>query len=591
MRGRVLLTAPDQRSDFGPIRRLWASTRHPAESPAIAASLISAAFFGVMYAVLQHGYWMNDDLKIIWNIVGYPGGSGPIPFMIHSNVLLGFLLAALYSLPTDLNWEMHFFATLDVLAVWALLYCVFTMLRPLAHRLVAAMAILAGYGTLTLNITYTFTAVLVALAGVCLMLSAARNDGSARRWEQAAGIALVVASTLIRIRAIGLVLIFAVPALPFLRGSIRWRPLLATSLWAAVLAGAAFAADRLYVRAAPEWNRFYAYNHVREQLHDAHRLANLHNQIRRVGWTPNDQELFAHWFFPDSQIYSFDHIQYLVDHVPGSSQDLGASGAAFVDALANPRIFIYTGFLLAILLLTLGTPRPSMASLGVMVVAMVAVGENFLLTWAYKDPDYVLLSTLNGSLVLGLLLLARRPVTQGTASPLQSLRRPLVAAAVALVSAASILSLLMTVYASRENAAKQRAYRGIEADLQRLQVGGLLPPGALIISPAHGLPFEWSAPFQLDLPRVSYLDTGWITFSPPYERLLRTRKMDPLPDMLYRKTDIFLMTRSSFTPYLARYFAEHEAINVDFVPLYAMPNTADIPGYDDIFLYRVVAVK
>ena len=140
---------------------------------------------------------------------------------------------------------------------------------------------------------------------------------------------------------------------------------------------------------------------------------------------------------------------------------------------------------------------------------------------------------------------------------------------------------------SRTNALHREEYSTIRRDLAALQQDGRLPQGALIVSPAHGLPYEWSNPFELDRPVPAYLDTGWITFSPSYMATLAAFNVTSLPDALYSRNDILLMTQEDFTPFLSRYYAEHLDLSVEYEALYQMPNPHGWAGYDDIILYRV----
>jgi hypothetical protein len=109
------------------------------------------------------------------------------------------------------------------------------------------------------------------------------------------------------------------------------------------------------------------------------------------------------------------------------------------------------------------------------------------------------------------------------------------------------------------------------------------------VSPAHGLPYEWSYPFTLDRPSPAYLDTGWLTFSPTYYKILAHFGIASLPLALLQRDDIYLMAEESLTVFIARYYREHFSLDVDFREIYAMPNPRHRPGYDDIRIYSLHA--
>ena len=109
-------------------------TAFPANLDAnIGASLLLAIiFFGIILGWLHPGYYIIDDPKIIATASGYIGGK-PLPFLVYSNVLLGMILAPLYSLGTNINWEIWLFICINFISVWSLLYAILS--APLATHL------------------------------------------------------------------------------------------------------------------------------------------------------------------------------------------------------------------------------------------------------------------------------------------------------------------------------------------------------------------------------------------------------------------------------------------------------------------------
>ena len=84
------------------------------------ALLVTTVFFALVLGILHPGYAINDDIKIIAIAAGYPGVQ-PSPFLIFSNVLLGFLLVALYKIPSSVNWEIILFLVVDGISLYTLL--------------------------------------------------------------------------------------------------------------------------------------------------------------------------------------------------------------------------------------------------------------------------------------------------------------------------------------------------------------------------------------------------------------------------------------------------------------------------------------
>lgn len=224
---------------------------------------------------------------------------------------------------------------------------------------------------------------------------------------------------------------------------------------------------------------------------------------------------------------------------------------------------------------------------------MVSLAENAFLAWFYKNPDWVLFTLLANTAMLMVLLLGwpdAAPVPASTQSRTTHWAfLPWLGLLPALVALAILLN--QTVAASNENLSKQLAYRQILADIGRLQSEGQIAPDAIIISPSHGIPWEWSNPLILDFPQIPFLDTGWITFSPFYEGALQHYDLEPLPQAIVGKSNVYLMTKLIFQPFLAQYYQEHEHMAVTFEPIYNIPAAYHAVEYTDTQLYRVVRAR
>jgi hypothetical protein len=558
--------------------------------PFVASLFITIVFYIIYLGFLHPGYAINDDLKIISIVSGYPAGN-PAPFLIFSNVLLGFLLTPLYALHTPLNWEMLLFCAINFLSLWVLLYIIHSGSMRSRYKLIGEIIILACANYYALNITFTSTASLACFAGTCLILSGVKSTITLKKKSILCGISLIVLASLIRIQMLAISLACTLPVIIFLTRFLKIRILVAVFIITGVFVFAGYGFDKLFVHANPDWNAYYFYNLTAQQLQDAHRLENLHSQIKRFGWSSNDQELFARWFFPDAGIYSIDRIRYLVEHVPGTSQNAAGSVKNFLSSLVNPTAI---PFLLIVVSIWLFIPiwslpiRPSMALITIFLLCMA---ENLALVWGYKDPEYVLLSSLANMGIFSVVIfdwLAIGELKLMNSLPLSGFARIINYGFILTLSLAVGMVISQAFAASQNNMNKQIAYQHILADLNRLHLDGEIPQNSLIISPAHGLPLDWSNPFVLAFPSVPYLDTGWITFSPSYNHVLQEYGIQSLPDALYQKNNIYLMTKSTFTVFLGRYYQEHENISVVFQPIYTMPNPLNLATYDNVQLYKVV---
>src|SRR4030042_6686577 len=128
------------------------------QRPFVAAAMLTTTSVCFILLVLRPGYWINDDVKIVWNLAGYPGYGAPTEFIIHNNILLGLVLAPLYGLHASPNWYVILLATTNALAIWAFLALGLAASYPSASTRLGLAVIVAGTSTLVLDVTYTVSA-------------------------------------------------------------------------------------------------------------------------------------------------------------------------------------------------------------------------------------------------------------------------------------------------------------------------------------------------------------------------------------------------------------------------------------------------
>jgi hypothetical protein len=556
--------------------------------PSVLALLLTGATLFVVLGFLRPGYWINDDLKIAWLLAGYPAAGDPIPFAVHSNVLVGLLLVPLFNYAGSINWFAIFLELTNAVSAAILVYLAMSAFRQPRQRLIAGLVVLGGMALFFLEVSFTISAFLASLAGFVLVWTSTQHP-TLRRGHALAGIAMVLLGSVIRLEMLLMATAISLPPLLFL--SIRLRRFVSILAIIGFVVFAAYALGRLYVRARPDWNTFYAYTQVREQIHDTHRLANVHGQIRRIGWTPNDQELFARWHYPDQSTYSYEHLAYLQEKVSPFSQNPGATLAAWFPQMLGGRNTPYLVVLLGILAWAASQQLDYRRQFALAGTALAAIAIDAALAIVYKNPDYVQACTVAAAALLAAPLLrpdeVRRQLPRGSGDPRGPARLGLACVGLVLIAVGTALELGNVFSSSSTNALRREEYAQIRSDLLALADTHVLPQLALIVTPAHGLPYEWSDPFELDRPVPAFLDTGWITFSPSYRSTLEKFRIDSLPEALVSRDDVFLMTQEDLTPFMSRYYDEHYGMAVEFDPLYQMPNPSHWAGYDRIFIYRI----
>ncbi len=517
----------------------------------IISFLCTTAFFVLYLAVFRLSYLVNDDITIISLVSGYLGGK-PVPFTVYSNVIWGFILNAMYSIHTNLNWEIWLFMLVNFLSVWVLGYVALS--RPLhnIYKLAAILAILTCDGFFLVNITYTEIAAFAILAGLCLILMTAYPPILLNRLLWVCGGFLILIGSLLRIDAVYLVLLTILPsALMLYRIFDRKRLALALAFTSLMVVGC-YAFNKIYVGAYPDWNSYYIYNHARSMIQDTPRahIENIRDALPHVGWTGNDYSLFINWFFPDQKVYSLSQLQYLVNHVSDNESSINDAVMSYFHFhhIFNARdTFPYLLVIVATWILALTHPslRGALPALAMLLVSSLIL--IVYLVWKENLPLHVWYSFLATIGIFGLCILSWHiNAAETNAHAEQKMLSPVVSLVVlVMISAAFILVLYWASVETRENISKQSAYQQMLAELDSLQAKGKITSNALIISPAIGIPIEWSNPLFLNLPRIQYFQMEWLTFSPVYEEVLQDYGVQSLPAGFYQNNNIYLITRTS----------------------------------------------
>ncbi len=559
-----------------------------AARPILASFLIALLFFVLCLAVLRPGYDSNDEAAMISLLTGYPGAA-PSPFMVYTNVLLGFILVPLYSLWGSVNWYVVLLALAGFLSVWALLSVVIAGKMAAGLKAAAVGAVLLSDLRLQLDLSYTSTAAIACLAGFCLAVSALRPAAALKK-RFILGAGLIFLGSLIRIQAFAILFLVLIPAALLEFRPSRWKGALAALLAVLIPVAIGYGVNLWYWRSSPLWRPFIIYNQARSALQDTPRLSNLGPAAGSVGWSQNDLELFANWFFADPQTYSLQNLRDLVDRVPGRS-GLGAALGLMARSATSLQACVLVLLILAVwlvLLLKASGWRPLVRA-ALAFTSFLAV--DFILAWTESLPDRVELPMLAAGTIF--ILCSLDPPAPPRDDPARPVRLDGFPARlggtclVLLLLAAGISALGQAVALSVQNGREQAAYRKILADIGALASSGQISKDAIILSADGSLPVEWSPPFVHELPPVAYLPMGWLTYSPLYASTLEKFALGTLPQGFYQKDNVYILENASILQQLTVYIQEHMQVEVKVATIYSMPDDGLDPGYKDVHLYRL----
>ena len=563
--------------------------------PWLASLLCAIAFFVLYLLAFRPGYQVDDDITMIQLASGYLGGIA-VPFMVFSNVVLGFLLNFLYRMPTNLNWEILIFFGINFLSVWCLVYIIFTLPLKSANKFFGVLVILLSDSLFLLNITFTTTATFAVISGFVSILTLVYRRSPLPRRILLFGGLLILAGSLIRIESFLLALLMIFPSLIIIHRFFDLKNLIISSLTAIIVVASFYLFNMIYVKSFPQWKSFYAYNDVRSQLQDTPRvhLSNVKNVYYEVGWNFNDYKLFMSWFFPDEQLFSISNLQYLVIHIPGTEKNVFGAALSyfypkpfFDDVDLFPYFFMIAAGLIALVV------YPSLRkAIWPMIVLLLTLSILILyLIWTEKVPIRVWDSFLAATSVFGLFILLWAKLNAGQSQPHLQEKNVFAFIVPALLCVASLFALHYAVTITQLNVQRQTAYQNVLSDLKTLQTQGKIQGNALIVSPAVGIPLVWSNPMFLDLPSVQCIEMGWLTFSPSYYSVLHEFNVQSLPAGFYQRDNVYLMVKANFVESVVEYIFDHAGIVVVPQLIYSTPNHDFDTAYNNVKLYKLILQK
>jgi len=564
-------------------------------NPWLASLLVAIAFFILYLFVFRPGYQVDDDITMIQLASGYLGGT-PVPFMVFSNVILGFLLDLLYKLPSNLNWEILIFIGVNFLSVWCLVYIVFSLPLKSIYKFSGGWVILLSDSLFLLNITFTTIATFAVISGFISILAATYNGSRFPKRMLVFGGFLILVGSLIRIESFLLVLLLVFPPLIFILRFFEWKELIVHFAIIFLVVALCYLFNAVYVKSFPKWDSFYIYNDVRSQLQDTPRvhLSNVKNSYTEVGWNFNDYNLFMSWFFPDEQLFSMTHLQYLVLHIPGTEKNVFSAALSyfypqpfFDDADSFPYFFMIAAGIIALALY----PSLRKAAWPLILLLLTLLVSIFYLIWTEKVPLRVWDSFLATASVFGLFILLWAKLDADRTQPQLQERSVFTFIIPGLLCAASLFALYYAITTTKLNIARQNAYQNILSDIKTLQAQGKIQSNALIVAPAMGIPLVWSNPMFLDLPSVQYVEMGWLTFSPSYYNVLHEFNVQSLPAGFYQNDNVYLMVKVSLRDSVIEFVADHARVAVTTQLIYSSPNHNFDPDYNNVKLYRLVLQK
>ncbi len=623
---------------------LLACESYALRAPLRFAVLAVLALLTLSVTALRIAYETNDDVFMTMIVAGRGFCANPDEHLIFSNILLGHVLKWLYLSWPQFPWYGGYLLLTHYFSLVAMLYVTLVierestagesridpanepMRRSFRRRIAAYLVCFATVELVLLNsLQFTSTAFIAAQAGIFLLWLAARRranknlsqnrpqtggqahfapktpqnepvpDGSgigsksqaAVLGPLCAAVAMIVLAGLIRLESLGLAFLVATPLFGLLafHGSRKALILVAaaTSLaWLLVLAAANF--NRASYEGDPIWSRFYAYNELRCKFNDYEWTSytpETAHVFTAVGWTRNDHDILARWFFDDPELYSEANLSSVLAAYPWKTSRLTPS--YLVQILRRPfrdRPVWALTLVLPFMLAGMGGPRYTRRT--ILVCAFMALLLIVLIGVNNKVPPMRLYFPLMAfPLSATLLFPTARAALSSPAKAPRGLRNVLrhwttqprlTRAIVAMLVVGTVLG----VYRQCRRTMRNERDR---ISLQAFLTEARSKPHKLYVCWEAALPFELVSPLDslASWSNISFLNLTWTQRTPWSEELKRRFDISNLARAIYEREDIVLIATETHRLLFAKFAKEHFAAEVEFVP-WSQPSTRFVAG-------------
>jgi len=292
------------------------------------AALITAVSFILVLLFCDIKYETNDD-HVVEGILSGAFNGEYNPYMLFSNVLLGYVLVFLYSHTANISWYFVNLMVMGILSVFTVNYICIKKNNRVVGVLFAVLATVFLSNDLFILPTFTKTAAAAIAAGGLLLIEALFTTSaktSSPPKPSASRIAsivlaciLMLSGSLLRFLCVYLVAPFV--ALMFLLKVMAQRKeeknvrqlLTRAGCCLLILMGLfSFRFIGIFIRnQSPEYKSFYRYNEIRAKITDTRKLSwdDYEKEFEANDLDVLDFLMFESWSFADNDIYPIERLE------------------------------------------------------------------------------------------------------------------------------------------------------------------------------------------------------------------------------------------------------------------------------------------
>ena len=273
----------------------------------------------------------NDDIGIIYRIMGEWMVSEPTAFTMFTHIDISRVLVSLYELMPGLPW----YGLYLLLPISIFHYLIFYYgLRNHGNRALLYMPVyfFSGGYYVFLELQFTIAASAWTVSGLVLLVQQIRKDRWV--WPTWLGILFIAIGLMVRFKQAAVILMCFLPLIAFFslnyrkqrriqRGAILFLALLLSTVIMQYRQLSAY-------QAHPEWKGTIEFNRVRSDLHDFKAFESLSEAdqvqiLSEVGWSMNDYLMFMNMYFWNTAKYSMEALETISEAAPIQRKAFGMS--------------------------------------------------------------------------------------------------------------------------------------------------------------------------------------------------------------------------------------------------------------------------
>lgn len=514
--------------------------------------------------VLQSQFLVNDDSALMLASDGSLWGS-PTPDLVYTNPTIGLILAILGRAIPGVPWytlmlDMIMFVTLAVVvAMWR-----HRLPAGADHEwLIMGVFMVSVQAWIWTNLSFTASAILLAGVGALLMAHQIDDSGRDALLRSLLGGSMIGFSIWLRWASALGALILIVPYLVAVTGTkVRWKALLPGAMVAMLFFGVGAGTTWYRYHDSPVWQDYFEYNSARSEIHDSARRFHIGEPdvLASTGWDGNDAQLFSRWYFPDKNVFSYEHLQAAVNSSTGQFSASGAISKAWHNQYKQVIVAVAASIVLAALMLSRGRGRWALAGLWGWTISI-----SLALAVTRKLPGRVALAFV--FLVAMAALVQQRPDHYERKHALRAVLAVMV-----------ILGVLSAVNLAGDQGRMAEKHRQFEAISKGMSAA--TSPDGLVVSWAGAYHGEWINPTNTgDSIPVDLLPLGWQTFSPPWAALAESHGVSDVTLSIATDPSVLLAVNRKIVPddkSFERFASEHLGLEGRLRPVARIGENAEI---------------